>query len=80
MEVRLSPEQARFVGGAVERGLYASPEQAVETALRLLGSQGATGPGQRAVALGLEQALAGRSAALTADDVVRRALRKGKPH
>lgn len=75
MEVALSPERARFVRRLVADGRYVSPLAAVEAALRLLEA----GDGsclRQAVSLGLEQVLAGRSMATTADDVVRDAARK----
>ena len=76
MEVRLSPEHERFVRQSVERGHYPSAAQVVEAALRLLEAREEGGPTQRAVALGVEQALAGRSAALTGDEVIRCAHRR----
>lgn len=78
MELRLSPERERFVRQAVESGRYASASEVVEAALGILMAQDATGPTQRAVTIGLEQAVAGRSTPLTVDEIVRRALRKGR--
>lgn len=76
MEVRVSPEREGFVRGLVEEGGYASAAEVVEVALRLLQARTRTSPFRSAVRLGLEQALAGRSAAITVDDVTRRAGRR----
>ena len=75
MEVRVLPEREGFVRSLVEEGRYASAAEVVEAGLRLLQIQSRVCPLRRAVALGLEQALAGRSVGITVDDVVRRASR-----
>ena len=76
MEVLLSPECARAVLRLVGDGRFPTPEAAVEAALLLLDDRAAATPLRRAVTLGLEQVGANRSAPLTADDVVRRSMRK----
>ena len=76
MEVRLSPARTRFVRLLVEGGDFATPEEAVDASLRLLEARGGANPLRTAVALGLEQALAGRSAPVSADEIVHRGLRR----
>ena len=76
MEVRLSSEREAFVRSLVEEGTYVSPTEVVEAGLRLLQARTRASPFRSAVRLGLEQALAGRSAAITVDDVTRRAGRR----
>lgn len=73
MEVRVSPEREVFVRRLVEEGHYPSLAAVVEAALRLLETRTRVSPLRAAVALGLEQALAGGSGSITADDVARRA-------
>ncbi len=76
MEVLLSSDRARYVRRLVGDGRFDTPESAVEAALRLLEEKGLPSPLRRAVAIGLEQVLAGRASPVTADDVVRRAVRR----
>lgn len=79
MEVVLSPDRARFVRCLVGEGRFASPSLAVETALGLLEASVTACPRRQAVARGLEGVLAGRSAAFTVDETIRRAARRAAP-
>lgn len=76
VEVRLSAERERFVHRLVSLGRYASPSAAIEAALRLLETQETDSAPKRAVTVGLEQALAGRSGVVTPQEIVQRAARR----
>lgn len=60
----------------VDCGQFRTAGEAVEEALRLLEERGAVNALQRAISMGLEQAVSERGGYFTVDDVRRRAFRR----